>query len=258
MRSAVLVLLGSLAPTLISGAVMIQGTDSMAREMLIAYEAFLDQNPTLEAYDDYQSIGRGSVQVLVQITTRKPASGSGYLRTDDGQTLIICIWHLGNQCVRHKELWLSLEGKLAHEFHHAAQFLRGHLGFFRAGATWSLYAYDLYDEYDAFRVQYETIRTRNPKHPDLARGILGRFARHEQGDDIIQELSKACLYGGKVGSAPVRRAVTQCIVGLEQGAMYRNNRWFFFTSGAATPSTGDPEGDGLASMTALAGSERGR
>ncbi len=213
----------------------VQGMDSLTEEWLAAYAAFLDRNPELQAACDYQLLCRSGVPIRLRITDQKPASGSGYFRTVDGQTLDIFIWHLGNRRAGNCEQWLSREGKLAHEFRHAAQFLRGEIGFLNVSGEWVLYAYDVYDEYDAYQVQFEVVRAVDAGHRDLAHGILRCFSGNASEDEAVRELSKDHLYGNERGIVLDRRAVTQSIHGLSKGVLYQTRRWFFFTHGDGVP-----------------------
>jgi hypothetical protein len=214
----------------------VQGMDPLTEEWLAAYAAFLERNPSLEAARDYQLLCRGGVHLRLRITDRKPPSGSGYFRTVDGQTLDIFIWHLGNRRAGNGDQWLSREGKLAHEFHHAVQFLRGEIGFLNVTGAWVLYAYDVYDECDAYRAQFEVVRAIDAGHRDLAHGVLRGFAAGDSESAIIRELSKDHLYGNERGIVLDRRAITQAIHGLPKGALYQTRRWFFFTHGDGAPA----------------------
>jgi hypothetical protein len=217
----------------------IHGLDPLTEEWLAAYAATLERNPELEAAQDFQLLNRGAVHVHLRITDQKPASGSGYFRTVDGLTLDIFIWHLGNRRAGNSEQWLSREGKMAHEFRHAVQFLRGEIGFLKAGRDWVLFAYDVHDEYDAYQVQYEVVRTLTPSHPDLGHGVLRHFSENDAEAEVIRELSRDHLYGNERGIVLDRRAVTQSIHGLPKGALFKTSRWYFFTGGDGLPAGGE-------------------
>lgn len=233
----------------------IQGMDSLTEEWLAAYATFLDRNPELQAARDYQILCRGGVPIHVRITDQKPASGSGYFRTVDGQTLDIFIWHLGNRLAGGHGQWLSREGKLAHEFRHAVQFLRGEIGFLNVSGGWVLYAYDVYDEYDAYQVQFEAVRAAVDCHSDLARGILRYFSEAASETDVVRELSKDHLYGNERGIVLDRRAVTQSIHGLPKGVLYQTRRWFFITHGDGVLAGSEPGAAVAAPIQARAGRE---
>ena len=225
----VLAVAGWIGGAQVMGEAPVHGVDSLTEEWLAAYAAFLERNPEMDAAGDFQLLNRGMVHVHLRITDQKPASGSGYFRTVDGQTLDIFIWHLGNRRAGNGEQWLSREGKLAHEFHHAVQFLRGEIGFLNVTGAWVLYAYDVYDEYDAYRVQYEAVRAYDSGHRDLAHGILRCFSGGVPEAGVVRELSKDHLYGNERGIVLDRRAITQAIHGLPKGSLYQTRRWFFYT-----------------------------
>lgn len=239
----------------VMGEALVQGMDSLTEEWLVAYISFLERNPGLEAARDYQLLSRSAVRIRLRITDQKPASGSGYFRTVDGQTLDIFIWHLGNRRAGNREQWQSREGKLAHEFHHAVQFLRGEIGFLNVSGEWVLYAYDVYDEYDAYRVQFEVVRAVDAGHRDLAHGMLRCFSEGKPEAEVVRELSKDHLYGKERGIVLDRRAVTQSIHGLAKGVLYQTRRWFFFTHGDGVPAGAELGAAVAAPVQARAGRE---
>jgi hypothetical protein len=220
----------------VMGEEPVLGMDPMTEEWLAAYASFLERNPELQAARDFELLRRGPVHVHLRITDQKPASGSGYFRTVDGLTLDIFIWHLGNRRAGNSGQWLSREGKMAHEFRHAVQFLRGEIGFLKAGRDWVLFAYDVYDEYDAYQVQFEVVRALTPSHPDLGHGVLRRFSENAPEGKVIRELSRDHLYGNERGIVLDRRAATQAIHGLPKGALFKTSRWYFFTGGDGLPA----------------------
>ena len=231
----VIAVAGWLGGVQVFGEEPIHGLDSLTEEWLAAYASFLERNPDLPAAEDFRLLSGGPVHVHLRITDQKPASGSGYFRTVDGLTLDIFIWHMGNRRAGNSEQWLSREGKLAHEFHHAVQFLRGEIGFLNVTGVWVLFAYDVYDEYDAYRVQYQVVRTLTPSHPDLGHGVLRHFSENDAEGEVIRELSRDHLYGNERGIVLDRRAATQSIHGLPKGAQYKTSRWYFFTGGDGLP-----------------------